>query len=244
MTKNNPTLLILRLEGPMQSWGLRARWDYRDTGLEPSKSGVVGLLGCALGYKRGEMKLETELSEFLRIAVREELSGIEMIDFQTVTGEHLQAGGGQQTKTIVSPRAYLHDSSFLVFVQGPKELIEKCVQALNNPRWPIYLGRRSCPPTRPVLEKITSEYYSLEDAVKKYPWDTHLHLINKKRRWLKIRREKPTQLRYIIEDPEGEALRNDAFKVNPAKMYGNRHIREEWISLNNIEDDPYEGGNK
>ncbi|MFW9879088.1 MAG: CRISPR-associated protein Cas5, partial [Candidatus Thorarchaeota archaeon] len=38
MSVKNPTLLVLRLEGPLQSWGLRARWDYRDTSTEPSKS--------------------------------------------------------------------------------------------------------------------------------------------------------------------------------------------------------------
>jgi len=42
-----PTLL-LRLAGPMQSWGLSSRFTIRDTSLEPSKSGVLGLLCAAL----------------------------------------------------------------------------------------------------------------------------------------------------------------------------------------------------
>ena len=46
-----PTLL-LRLVGPMQSWGTTSRFDERDTGKEPSKSGVVGLLAAALGIDR------------------------------------------------------------------------------------------------------------------------------------------------------------------------------------------------
>ena len=41
--------LFLRLEGPLQSWGERGHWAVRDTAPEPTKSGVVGLLGCALG---------------------------------------------------------------------------------------------------------------------------------------------------------------------------------------------------
>ena len=36
--------LLLRLAGPMQSWGVQSRFSVRDTGLEPSKSGVIGLL--------------------------------------------------------------------------------------------------------------------------------------------------------------------------------------------------------
>ena len=40
--------LLMRLAGPMQSWGTTSRFDQRDTGKEPSKSGVVGLLAAVL----------------------------------------------------------------------------------------------------------------------------------------------------------------------------------------------------
>ena len=43
------TLLMLRLEGALQSWGDHSKWDIRDSGDFPSKSGVVGLLACAMG---------------------------------------------------------------------------------------------------------------------------------------------------------------------------------------------------
>ena len=36
--------LLLQLVGPMQAWGVTSRFDERDSGLEPSKSGVFGLL--------------------------------------------------------------------------------------------------------------------------------------------------------------------------------------------------------
>ena len=54
------SILLLRLAGPMQSWGIQSRFSVRDTGLEPSRSGVVGLLCCALGRTRDE-----PLDEFL-----------------------------------------------------------------------------------------------------------------------------------------------------------------------------------
>ena len=38
------SVLLMRLAGPMQSWGTRSRFSNRDTGLEPSRSGVIGLL--------------------------------------------------------------------------------------------------------------------------------------------------------------------------------------------------------
>jgi CRISPR system Cascade subunit CasD len=53
--------LFLRLEGPLQSWGERARWDVRDTAPEPTKSGVIGLLACALGLSADEDWITTPL---------------------------------------------------------------------------------------------------------------------------------------------------------------------------------------
>ena len=44
--------LLLRLAGPMQSWGTDSKFDERRTGREPSKSGVIGLVAAALGIAR------------------------------------------------------------------------------------------------------------------------------------------------------------------------------------------------
>ena len=57
--------LFLRLEGPLQAWGLRARWGERDTADAPTKSGVLGLLGCAMGLRRDDSEL-CSLSNALR----------------------------------------------------------------------------------------------------------------------------------------------------------------------------------
>ena len=62
------TVLLMRLAGPMQSWGTRSRFGNRDTGLEPSRSGVIGLLCAALGRPRAE-----PLDDFLEEAVHDEL---------------------------------------------------------------------------------------------------------------------------------------------------------------------------
>ena len=40
--------LLLRLAGPMQSWGTDSKFDVRRTGREPSKSGVIGLVCTVL----------------------------------------------------------------------------------------------------------------------------------------------------------------------------------------------------
>ncbi|MFO1322344.1 MAG: type I-E CRISPR-associated protein Cas5/CasD, partial [Burkholderiales bacterium] len=104
--------LLLWLEGPMQSWGTTSRFDERDTQLEPSKSGVLGLLCAALGRDRSE---PVDDLAALRMGVRVDREGTVMRDFQTATGV-LVAGTGKAVldRTVVSPRFFLADAAFLV----------------------------------------------------------------------------------------------------------------------------------
>src|SRR5260370_29670583 len=78
-------ILLLRVEGPLQSWGTRSRWDVRDSASEPTKSGIIGLLGCALGYPMYDPRLEA-LDSLLRFGVRVEHPGPVLADYQTITG--------------------------------------------------------------------------------------------------------------------------------------------------------------
>lgn len=212
--------LILRLEGPLQSWGTRARWDVRDSGDEPTKSGIIGLLGCALGYPSGDLRLEV-LDSLLSLGVRVERFGQPTVDYQTITGVLPQADGGvrgTQTEpaTIVSPRTYLQDAAFLVVIGGPSDVLGHCAAALMDPAWPIYLGRKSCPPVRPVLEELTDVYGSIEDALRRHPWGHESSMSFP---------DRPAMLRCTIDDPHGNALRHDRITANPARMYGVRKVR-------------------
>lgn len=82
------SILLLRLAGPMQAWGTQSRFTNRDTGLEPSKSGVIGLLCAALGRSR-----EQPLNDFrgIEMAVRIDREGRLMRDYHTAGGEHQPA---------------------------------------------------------------------------------------------------------------------------------------------------------
>ena len=48
------SVLLLRLKGPLQSWGDSSRFTRRETRQEPTKSGVLGLLAAAQGRRRGD----------------------------------------------------------------------------------------------------------------------------------------------------------------------------------------------
>lgn len=231
----NPTLLILRLEGPMQSWGLRGKWVVRDSGDLPSKSGIVGMIGCALGYRRNDPRLVDEIERQIRMAVREENPGIRVKDFHTIQGVFIRADGVRKGSkddpyTEVSYRTYLQDASFLVVIEGPDALIRKIHDALEDPRWPIYLGRKSCPPTRPVVEEITQQYESLSDAIRKYPWSASTLEI----RMTTLRKNddlKPQRLHCVVEDASGKHTQTDRMEINPARMYGIRHVEEFDIAM-------------
>lgn len=216
-------LLLMYLEGPLQSWGLRARWDVRDTGEEPTKSGIIGMLGCAFGYKRGDRRLN-ELENALRLGVRVERTGSKLVDFQTVRGIMRTADGRSKGKpgdpeTIVSPRTYLQDAAFLAVLDGPDTLLADCAEALQSPRWPIYLGRKACVPSRPVFETLTERYAGLREALLQHPW-----------RQRSAGEPKPARLRCVIEDPSGSHVRPDKLEINPARMYKSRSVSVEWAT--------------
>jgi CRISPR system Cascade subunit CasD len=234
-------VLLLRLEGPLQSWGTRSRWDVRDTATEPTKSGIIGLLGCALGYPMYDPRLE-ELNAALRFGVRVENPGGVLVDYQTITDflptaegsyrhsgvktaaslERLRGDPEVVPATIQSPRAYLEDAAFLAAFQQADSgatLLEECARALQNPKWPLFLGRKACIPTRPIYETRTVDYEDLEDALRLHPWS-----------WLGIgttlrrARQRPSQLEVFIEVADGTpgpniAFRQDAIRTNAARLY-------------------------
>lgn len=164
------TLLILRLEGALQSWGDHSKWDVRDCGDFPSQSGVVGLLACAMGIERGNPEIAA-LSSVLHMAVRADRPGIRMLDYHTVQGHPLYNAEGKPrpSNTIVSPRWYLQDASFLVVLDMPELWRKRVEAALKRPVWPIYLGRKSCVPSRPIWEETTDAYSGLMDAIQNHP---------------------------------------------------------------------------
>ena len=161
MNSTPTATLLLRLAGPMQSWGLESRFDPRDTGREPSKSGVLGLIGAALGKPRddrpGPWPSLAELAG-LKMGVRVLREGTLRIDYQTAGGGDFPGrksygvwkASGIPGGTVVSRRHYLSDADFLVGLEGPLPLLRQIEQALQNPVWPLSLGRKSYVPTLPV----------------------------------------------------------------------------------------------
>lgn len=172
--------LFLRLSGPMQSWGTGSRLQLRRTDLYPSKSGVIGLLLCAMGVGRDAAGEELKRLATLEMGVRVDRAGELDWDFHTAgagMGIRKAEGGTKLTattsepETLLSRRQYLLDASFLVALLGDQAIIERAVRALQEPVWPIFLGRKCCVPSEPVLAG-TGQHVDLKEALESLPYLT------------------------------------------------------------------------
>lgn len=94
------------------------------------------------------------------------------IDFQTVTGSPLRNAEGKPKSTgntIISNRTYLQDACFTVVLETDPVWKEKILAALKEPKWCMYLGRKNCVPSRPILEREEVAFFDLEEAIRCYP---------------------------------------------------------------------------
>ena len=162
----------MRLEGVLQSWGEMSKWNHRDTATFPTKSGIIGLIGCAMGIPRGNDRL-VELSDSIDIAVRADRAGEIDTDYQTVSSPSMLTAERKPrtlTNTIITPRAYLCDASFLVAISSENDaLLDEIEGALKSPKWTLFLGRKACVPSQPITGRIVENYEGLMDALVNEP---------------------------------------------------------------------------
>jgi len=139
---------------------------------------------------------------------------------------------------VVTERHYLQDASFLVALEGDDGLLAQLTEALADPRWPLALGRRSCPPSEPVFIDLARE--DARTALERQPLRVH-------RRYLPMRwnedegRYDPDlslqRLRLVMELPPGDTageMRRDvpvAWADSLSREYTVRFVREEKIDM-------------
>ena len=183
----NEPYLLLWLEAPLQAWGHDSKFGRRDSLDFPTKSGVLGLLCCARGAAG-------EQSEWLQNWADRDLQVIAyarsdrhgqpsprlplLRDFHMVgsgyndqdpwstllipkTSQGKKAVGGGTKMTY---RYYLQDMAFAVALQGPQAELMQLADALQNPVWDLYLGRKTCVPTEFIYQGI---YADLDQVMQK-----------------------------------------------------------------------------
>lgn len=171
--------LLLWLEAPLQSWGHDSKFGRRDSLDFPTKSGVLGLICCALGVG-GEQKewlakwagRDMAVQAYVRAGKENEpVARLPMLrDFHMVGSGYddsdpwqnllipKKSDGGKAVGggTKMTYRYYLQDMAFAVALQAPQTELEELVNALNNPVWDLYLGRKNCVPTEFIAQGIHS----------------------------------------------------------------------------------------
>ncbi len=207
--------LLLRLKAPLQSWGMSSRFSIRDTAKEPSKSGVIGLLCAALGISRDDANTANPTFNALtklRFGVRVNQEGVMQKDYHTAQNIAKADGGTKDTE--LSTRWYLSDADFLVGLECEDlSLLENLQNALKNPKWQLFLGRKSFVPSEPI--------YFAQDGLQTGDCETVL-------RNFEIENVSKVQ-RLIIEDENGTEVRQDVPLDFANRRFSIRRVRTEFI---------------
>lgn len=160
--------LALYLRAPLQSWGASSKFGIRGTLDVPTRSGLLGLIAAACGInKNDEMADGTWLARAKKVSmsVLTFKRGDRMTEYHTV-GAHYDRNDSWQKRMIpttpdgksrgtdLTNRDYLMDSVFGVILSGDDMLIGEMAAGLADPVWGIWLGRKSCVPTEPILAGV------------------------------------------------------------------------------------------
>ena len=155
--------LLFRLYGPLASWGDVAPGRHRPTVTMPTRSAVLGLLAAALGTRRDDEPAHERLSKAIGIAARQESSPSLFSDYHTAQTPTRERNAEWATRTdeltraakvntILTEREYLQDAAFTIATwerAGATVSLDRLESALRTPRYPPFLGRRSCPTALP-----------------------------------------------------------------------------------------------
>lgn len=162
-------VLVLRLQAPLMSFGGVAVDEIRPTREMPGRSLLTGLLGNALGWHHRDSEALQRLQQRLVYAVRQDDPGQYLEDFHTVDlgqsflsrgwttrGAPEGRGSGSATSgTHIRQLHYLADAAYTVALTlSPAEeqpTLEALHAALARPARPLFLGRKTCLPSRPLV---------------------------------------------------------------------------------------------
>ena len=215
------SVLLLQLAGPLQVWGSSARFARRTTEPAPTKSGVIGLLAAALGRERAQEPADLAA---LRFGVRVDQPGTPIRDYQTA--HHFETGKSMP----VSERFYLADAVFVAALEGPDELIDRLHDAVRRPVFLPYLGRRSCPPSRPLDLGVRSG--GIEQALEQETWRASRWYQWERRREQFVRLE--TFIEATAEDGPVDTIRDQPISFDPAhRRYALRGVRHGHVEMPN-----------
>jgi CRISPR system Cascade subunit CasD len=240
-------ILLLRLTGPLISFGAPIVDKHGVIQQYPALSMICGLLGNALGYDHGEVGRLQRLQERIRYASRQDRRGERMEDYQTVNlgADYMdddlawttrgtldtRKGGSAATGTHIRFRHYWADAAHTVAValDPPDEAptVDDLRAALEHPERPLFVGRKTCLPSEPLLLG-TVRADGLLDALRRAPLPEDPDDTERCRAWW------PTR----PDADEDEAFQRP---VTDARDWTNQiHVGQRWIASGHIDLNPEE----
>ena len=184
--------VVMRLEGPLQSWGVESKGAARGTLAFPSRSGVMGMILAAIGLGGGQEEMLERLSHGRMDVISWHRPGRqmkEMTDFQTVgtcyDGKdpwqslmipRKRDGKASSTAAKIIRRHILQDAAFTVLLEVDDGIADDVATALSCPAWPLFLGRAAYIPSKFIYagtsDSITDAEVLAEKVMKGYDNDT------------------------------------------------------------------------
>lgn len=165
--------LVFQLQAPLSSWGEPAVGEFRGTADRPGQSALIGLLGAALGLLREDEAAHAALRDSYGFAVGLLEPGHLLRDFHTAqvpprtalkgrphaTRRHELSVPKKELGTILSTRDYRQNAASLVAIQPRQDVVlpyglDILASALRQPRFTLYLGRKTCVPGAPLWPQV------------------------------------------------------------------------------------------
>lgn len=245
--------LLLRLYGPLASWGEIAVGELRHTAAHPSRSALLGLLGASLGIERRDAAGQQALIQGYRFGIKMECAGSPLRDYHTVQvgvpprkfqfRSRRQELAADKVDTMLTTREYRCDSLALIAVEAlptaPASL-DELAQAITCPHFPLYLGRKSCPPALPLMPRKVAAP-SLREALDGVQLPSLLSLLDRRQpeqSWPQARDRQAFrlgQVQYYWEDgmqagmrPSFQRMRHDQPLSRDRWQFA---ARREWVAL-------------
>lgn len=176
----NTKYILLWIEAPLQSWGSDSKFGRRGTLPFPTKSGILGMVLCAMGASGSQMELlaklnagSIQIASYVRSKLSKDGNSRLKVNKEPLLRDFHMVGSGYDDKDIwqkllipktsegkpavgggskMTYRYYLQDACFAVVLEISADLDNVICNALQNPAYDLYFGRKNCVPVEKIFE--------------------------------------------------------------------------------------------
>jgi len=174
--------LLFTVYAPLSSWGDITVGETRGSWDRPSRSAIFGMIAAGLGIDRGNQQSHDDLDAGYGFAVRLDVPGVPLVDYQTA--QTIAASAIKKHRpttraallecadpeTILSRRWYRQDALATVCLwehEAAKWKLEEIATALKQPVYVLYAGRKANVLGLP-LSPVVVEASTLNEAFKRH----------------------------------------------------------------------------